>query len=1835
MTDFDVSPIYDLGNGWIATGDRLEEYAANLLLDVSGMRSAWTGKASQAAYDAFTSPKGVGYVLTAAAQTAWKVGEAINIYAEELQKAVEQIDRQRVIASLIGAFESILSLATLALGVYLGPLLEEVSVIIEGLVKALDEAKGIISTIWQAAKFTTNEVSVAAKSITAAAGDILSGLNNPAIANIWKVASYTGEAVIVGGGSTVGFDVSAQAIAAAITHTPLKIDWASEAMNAGMGTLLAAGGMEAPHLKPLRGGSELEPKTGGTVSVNVPAEAKPSTPGFTDPHPTELPGNSVPTLGEITPPRTTLQSDGAPSALHVGGVNEAAAPPRASAGNTGGITARPDSGQPQSAVVTTSGKSGGSPVLGDPSPVVGRPQTSDPRPTLEGEGGGGAHGEVTGSVTPTQAKPGAFLDGPPRGASADGTASPATPLSTDASTGAGAGGSVGGGTRVEPVAAGGDGGARAVTGASRSTAEGGADGGARAVAGGGIRVEAGAGDKVRNVADASATAGTPRSTGGQVGTGGRGRDASGADVSRGTADEARGGRRGTGASSAQESADELSVAGGERSSDMGSHSFEERQSGPAAASGADVHAATSADARPRASSSGIDDTPHALEQGKSGLPEDSVGMPGALSKNGDAVALPGEKAPGTGTADKPLGGPSDVREGQPNEDIRFGEAPQPTKVQMAETPEGHSAEIVDNWGVSGVDSSGRLSPSAEPGAPGKASDAGSGLSSEAPKSEGVGGGERLTGGRENTDVGSNDSALLTGEEGKTPAPGAERPVGDSTGKAGTSASAIDDSRPSLDSDRGNETSASSSRRDSWVSGRSSSTSSESDLGNGRVTDHGAPSTRADEHPGEHGAPAKDDPHGVAEPSSRPDEGYGPHRADVLSKPGDSGSAHEMFQNAVNHQLGHYDVVMGLADVRNEVLEHTLPGRFENAHHQWEDELGIGQPGLSESDRAELLQELKDTLTKDFNEKLLAPGRDFSNLTKDQVDSLGAEWNLHVDARVEQLPSRFADKLAVGQAEKTAKSQVSDFIDRHYRDGVDAGEAHWVQRQYLGDVKSELGKAGVEGDAAHPTMSLADTLLDRFDHAAAAGQQVGRVLDHFDALVKQHLDAGDIHLTRVEIEEARNAWEESAKSELLGAYTSPDGFRGYGSDSAAVDKAFNAKVARLQAQLDVEFNHLPELDARLDNAQVAGGHPALSMREAVDSLKSDIFRVTEQHLAELSHSKGGLTPEAVAKSQSVLDHKIDKLVAPRALDLRMRFHTNLREAFDQIDEAVTLHAGTQLSPSELDHITTEYQNKIKASADQHLSELLLGHDRGHGDTFDPSFQAWRDDVAKELSDVAKRVGKEKLWSNGTKLAGEEFSNHFGGTYNIRTDDPLRAGLGDVADRFRDDYVRLFDKHYGDGAAGVDDYLSHDSAKESFQKGIDDHVRVSGDQRALDALHQRELDKLSPEFRDLKTLKERLNDAPKVPAAGKTSYRDGVRVETPGTVGKSIKQLVNDNIRDLNKTAKSVGLDEMTSEYKQQIRDAIAVKDWAKASELIEKFRGPVDAKVLNNRLEDFRSFAKDDGTAKVLDLGGSEEQLKAHIAAIESAAKEGPDALRGALDNFNTYAGKLGMDSRFNNLRRDDFSTRTGSNDPVLDDLYKQLDDTKNPLKAEALQESINERRDFLFQQAAEEKTAQLLDSLPGAATHDPALPKDAPSLSKDDAPAVSKDDAAPTSDAATPPAADAKDTGAHGEAGTDDHTGVSDADRQQRLDALKSKPEDGGDLPSQEQLDQRLEALKKYQPSLSEGPGKGAAHDDADRQQRLDALKCKPEDGGDLPSQEQLDQRLEALKKYQPSLSEG
>ncbi|GLY92655.1 hypothetical protein Airi02_105830, partial [Actinoallomurus iriomotensis] len=209
--DLDLNAIIQLGNEWIRMGDALyaEERSNTNLVAVMG----WRGGAYTVAQEAWHNHLSV--VLQNSADAAWKMGEAINAYAQSIYDQAQKMAEDNNKNYLITIFSFFLSVVTAPVNFAIGAVL---------------------------------------------------GMLVKVIGNLLTIALD----VAVGAASTFIIDIASNALASAATHTGVDIDWKKEAENMGLGGAIAGGFGAAGAAGGRFGGSRGGADTPGTPNTPVP-----------------------------------------------------------------------------------------------------------------------------------------------------------------------------------------------------------------------------------------------------------------------------------------------------------------------------------------------------------------------------------------------------------------------------------------------------------------------------------------------------------------------------------------------------------------------------------------------------------------------------------------------------------------------------------------------------------------------------------------------------------------------------------------------------------------------------------------------------------------------------------------------------------------------------------------------------------------------------------------------------------------------------------------------------------------------------------------------------------------------------------------------------------------------------------------------------------------------------------------------------------------------------------------------------------------------------------------------------------------------------------------------------------------------------------------------------------------------------------------------------------------------------------------------------------------------------------------------------------------------------
>lgn len=237
LDGLDIDAIWDLGNQWIEFGDLLHEVRQGVDGQVTG-ELLWSGEASDLVKATWSD--GLNRHWDDAIDHAWKVGEAINQYADQIKAQAEEMakeDNAALWAQIIGL---IVNVATLGLGGMLGPILGMVGRLASILVNV---GRSVAAAMGRFPATLLDFTTSIAGSVAKSAGS--------------SITFNTGAAGALGAAAALGSDEGVGRAAAALAGTGYGTDWNTEgwmmglggAMGAGMGALGAidgAGGKGAP-----------------------------------------------------------------------------------------------------------------------------------------------------------------------------------------------------------------------------------------------------------------------------------------------------------------------------------------------------------------------------------------------------------------------------------------------------------------------------------------------------------------------------------------------------------------------------------------------------------------------------------------------------------------------------------------------------------------------------------------------------------------------------------------------------------------------------------------------------------------------------------------------------------------------------------------------------------------------------------------------------------------------------------------------------------------------------------------------------------------------------------------------------------------------------------------------------------------------------------------------------------------------------------------------------------------------------------------------------------------------------------------------------------------------------------------------------------------------------------------------------------------------------------------------------------------------------------------------------------------------------------------------------
>ncbi|WP_407646096.1 hypothetical protein, partial [Actinacidiphila oryziradicis] len=341
---------------WGALGD----YLQNMMLQARGDVTSWQweSQAGMWAADTFGATGGIADIVQSAANTCWKVQEAILNFVAQEQAEAAQLNKSLLI-----------ELLTTVLGLVLTPVLGEISGILGGL---LDEVLNL-------------------------AGNLIAKIAEitPAMSAVGQAIGFVSETGLAVADAMAG-DLFTQWLGTVVTGTPFtsqNINWGAEGMVAGLGG--AAGVLGAAGK--LGGGDHAAPVPGpeGVGGVPEPTPAPKVEGGFQPVNVTGVngPGVHIPLLGDLKGLSPIAHPDSVVSGpIKLG---DPSATPALVKEGPGGSATHTDAGAytpPDAAGVTTA-----HPPTDTGVPGPFRPQQLTPGegPVASGAGGGGAGGHVT------------------------------------------------------------------------------------------------------------------------------------------------------------------------------------------------------------------------------------------------------------------------------------------------------------------------------------------------------------------------------------------------------------------------------------------------------------------------------------------------------------------------------------------------------------------------------------------------------------------------------------------------------------------------------------------------------------------------------------------------------------------------------------------------------------------------------------------------------------------------------------------------------------------------------------------------------------------------------------------------------------------------------------------------------------------------------------------------------------------------------------------------------------------------------------------------------------------------------------------------------------------------------------------------------------------------------------------------------------------------------------------------------------------------------------------------------------------------------------------------
>src|SRR5882757_647438 len=288
MISVDVTPIYDLGNAWITMGNTLFQQMLNLQTGVmqdivwsgvggDAMREVWgNGTDQEGALEGQANPAAPTALHGMWAQTAnsaWKMGEAINAYADKIKAAVQAYNKNQLVSIIVDVLGFALGSVV---GFAVGPLLDV-----------------LVGVLGEVATWVANVVSKLAPALAQAATNAGLALGTE-IAQVAQNVAILGLDAALQSGGQVGAGIISQLVADGITHTPVQIDPKSVGINAGLGLL----GVGNPFRGAPKGLGDVDGGGANALDSNLPT-----------PNPTKVPLATDVPLTNV--PRIPLNAPGA------------------------------------------------------------------------------------------------------------------------------------------------------------------------------------------------------------------------------------------------------------------------------------------------------------------------------------------------------------------------------------------------------------------------------------------------------------------------------------------------------------------------------------------------------------------------------------------------------------------------------------------------------------------------------------------------------------------------------------------------------------------------------------------------------------------------------------------------------------------------------------------------------------------------------------------------------------------------------------------------------------------------------------------------------------------------------------------------------------------------------------------------------------------------------------------------------------------------------------------------------------------------------------------------------------------------------------------------------------------------------------------------------------------------------------------------------------------------------------------------------------------------------------------------------------------------------------